>query len=79
MNKSARQRARFAYAVGAVGLLGTIVIAFTLPTWVASPCSLQFDCFKELNTTKVVLILLSLLIAVTGGLLGGFRSYLADH
>ena len=79
MNLSAGQRPVVAYVAGAVGLLATIVVGFTLPTWVASPCPLKLDCVKQLNTTKVVLVLLSLLIALIGALLGGFRSYLADH
>ena len=79
MNVSARQRAVVAYTVGAVSLLVAIVVAFALPTMVPSPCQQKLDCFQQLNTTKAVLVVVFLVIAAIGALLGGFRSYLADH
>ena len=79
MTLSIRRRAFIAYAVGALGLLLTIVVAFALPTMVSSPCPQQLDCFKQLNTTKTVLVVLCLLLASSGFGLGVFRSYLAEH
>ena len=68
-----------AYAVGVIGLLLTIVVAFALPTRLSSPCPQQLDCFKQLNTTKVALVILCLLLASAGFGLGVFRSHLAEH
>lgn len=83
MALSTHQRVLAAYAVGALGLLLTVVVALALPTRVPSPCprspvSCEFDV-GQYNGVKVVLMVLGLLVAFTGLFVGTFQSYLASR
>ena len=76
--RSTKRRLVVAYGIGVLGLAFTIVVALVLPSRTAD-ITCRLDCLSQVNTAKVGLILLGLLIAVTGLLVGGFRSYLAEH
>ena len=83
MALSTHQKALAAYAVGALGLLLTVVVGLALPTRIHSPCpgpsfTCEFDV-GQVNGVKVVMMALGLLVAFTGLFVGTFRSYLASR
>jgi len=77
---STPRRVLVAYGVSVLGLLFSLLVANVLPTRVADPSdpTCKLDCFPQLNMVKVVVILLGLLVAFIGILVGAFRSYLAQ-
>lgn len=74
---STQRHVPVAYGVAVLGLLFTVTIAFLLPTFVYEPYC-RFDCSRQLNGVKAVMILLGLLVAFVAILVGAFRSYLAE-
>jgi hypothetical protein len=64
------------YGIAVLGVAFTIVVAIVLPSrTVEAGCRL--DCLSQVNGVKIALIVLGLLIALAGVLVGAFRSYLA--
>lgn len=74
---STPRRVLVPYGVAVLSLLLTVFSALVLPTRIHDP-TCMLDCFPQLNAVKVVMILLGLLVAFIGILVGAFRSYLAQ-
>jgi len=68
-------RPTLAYGVGVLGLVFAVVVALALPSRTVD-VTCRLDCSPLLNMAKIGLILLGLLIALAGALVGGFLSYL---
>jgi hypothetical protein len=77
---SAKQRVLVAYVMGALGLLLAVGAAVVLPSTIYPSCPAGQICeFNgQVNIVKIVLMSVGLLLALTGCIIAGFRSYLAQ-